>query len=113
MSSTYSPPYTLTPRVLALVAEVGEALGRLTGCAGVPAPPALRRGNRLRTIQASLAIENNSLTLEQVTAVIAGKRVLGPPKEIQEVAFARRAWASLRGKRSCIWPRLPTACRDS
>jgi hypothetical protein len=50
----------------------------------------LRRENRIRTIQASLAIENNTLTLEQVTAVIEGKRVLGHPREIQEVrnAFA-------------------------
>ena len=95
MSSTYSPPYTLTPRVLALVADVGEALGRLTGRAGSPTPPALRRGNRLRTIQASLAIENNSLTLEQVTAVIAGKRVLGPPKEIHEVRNAFAAYEAM------------------
>ena len=90
MNTPDEPPFTLTPRVLALVAEIGEALGRSTGPQGVPTLPALRRGNRLRTIQASLAIENNSLTLEQVTALIAGKRVLGPPKEIQEVrnAFA-------------------------
>lgn len=95
MSSTYNPPHTLTPRVLALVAEVGEALGRLAGRTGVPAPPGLRRGNRLRTIQASLAIENNSLTLEQVTAVISGKRVLGPPKEIQEVRNAFAAYEAM------------------
>lgn len=95
MISTYSPPYTLTPRVLALVADIGEALGHLTGRAGSPTPPALRRGNRLRSIQASLAIENNSLTLKQVTAVIAGKRVLGPPKEIQEVRNAFAAYEAM------------------
>lgn len=50
--------------------------------------PRLRRENRIRTIQASLAIENNTLTLEQVTAVIEGKRVLGHPREIQEVRIA-------------------------
>ena len=49
----------------------------------------------MRTIQASLAIENNSLTLEQVTAVIAGKRVLGPPKEIQEVRNAFAAYEAM------------------
>lgn len=95
MNTPYEPPFTLTPRVLALVAEIGEALGRIVGRAGAPAPPALRRGNRLRTIQASLAIENNSLTLEQMTAVIAGKRVLGPPKEIQEVRNAFAAYEAM------------------
>lgn len=95
MNTPYEPPYTLTPRVLTLVAEIGEALGRVAGRAGAPVPPALRRGNRLRTIQASLAIENNSLTLEQVTAVIAGKRVLGPPKEIQEVRNAFTAYETM------------------
>lgn len=95
MSSLYEPPFTLTPRVLALVMEISETLGRLTAQKGLPAPPALRRGNRLRSIHASLAIENNSLTLEQVTAVIAGKRVLGPPKEIQEVRNAFAAYEAM------------------
>jgi Fic family protein len=57
--------------------------------------PALRRGNRLRSVQASLAIENNSLSLEQVTAVIAGRRVLGPPQEIQEVRNAFAAYEAM------------------
>ena len=48
----------------------------------------LAAGNRIKTIQASLAIEGNTLNLEQVTAVIAGKRVLAPPREIQEVRNA-------------------------
>jgi len=95
MSTPYEPPFALTPRVIARVADIGEALGRLAGRDGVPVPPALRRGNRLRTIQASLAIENNSLTLEQVTAVIAGKRVLGAPKEIQEVRNAFAAYEAM------------------
>ena len=95
MNTLYEPPCTLTPRVLSLVAEIGEALGRISGRQGAPSPPALRRGNRLRTIQASLAIENNSLTLEQVTAVIAGKRVLGAPKEIQEVRNAFAAYEAM------------------
>ena len=48
---------------------------------------ALRRESRIQSIQSSLAIENNSLTLEQVTAILDGKRVLGPPEEIQEVSL--------------------------
>lgn len=86
----YQPPFSLTPAVLNLVAEVSELVGRYTEAANSRLTPRLRRDNRVRTIQASLAIENNTLTLEQVTAVIAGKRVLGHPREIQEVrnAFA-------------------------
>lgn len=86
----YQPPYTITPAIVNLVAEIGETIGRYTVQAEQNLTPRLRRENRIRTIQASLAIENNTLTLEQVTAVIEGKRVLGHPREIQEVrnAFA-------------------------
>lgn len=95
MSAPYEPPYVLTARVLVLVEEIGEALGRLAARQGAPDPPALRRINRLRTIQASLEIEHNSLTLEQVTAVVAGKRVLAPPREIQEVQNAFAAYEAM------------------
>ena len=86
----YQPPYTINPTILNLVAEIGETIGRYTVLAEQNLTPRLRRKNRIRTIQASLAIENNTLTLEQVTAVIEGKRILGDPREIQEVrnAFA-------------------------
>ena len=86
----YQPPYTITPAIVNRVAEIGEIIGRYTVLAEQNLTPRLRRENRIRTIQASLAIENNTLTLEQVTAVIEGKRVLGQPREIQEVrnAFA-------------------------
>ncbi len=57
--------------------------------------PVLRRENGIRSIHSSLAIENNSLTLEQVTAVIAGKRVLGPPREVQEVKNAFAAYDAM------------------
>lgn len=57
--------------------------------------PKLRRQNRIRSIHASLAIENNTLSLEQVTSVIAGKRVLGQLREIQEVKNAFAAYAAL------------------
>jgi Fic family protein len=55
----------------------------------------LRRENRIKSIHASLAIENNTLTLEQVAAVIAGKRVLGKPCEIQEVKNALTAYEAM------------------
>jgi Fic family protein len=57
--------------------------------------PLLRKKNRIKTIQSSLAIENNSLSIEQVTAILEGKRVLGPPNEIQEVRNAIDAYELL------------------
>jgi Fic family protein len=93
--SRYQPPLTITPVILALVEEIGEILGRWSLAAGYELAPHLRRGNRIRTIQASLAIENNSLSLEQVTAVLDGERVLGLPREIQEVRNAFAAYEHL------------------
>jgi Fic family protein len=94
-SDRYQPPYSITPAVLTLVAEIGEIIGRYTALAERHMMPRLRRENRIRTIQASLAIENNTLTLEQVTAVIEGKRVLGHPREIQEVRNAFSAYDAM------------------
>ena len=94
----YQPPFQITPSILTLVADISEQLGRwsaVLGHADAALLPELRRGNRLRTIQASLAIEHNSLSLEQVTAVLDGKRVLGLPREIQEVRNAFAAYEQL------------------
>ena len=85
MSSPTAPPFTITPAILSLVAEIATEVGRLGGLPEQGNIPKLRRKNRIKSIHASLAIENNTLTLEQVTAVIAGKRVLGKASEIQEV----------------------------
>lgn len=91
----YQPPYTITPSIVNLVAAISEKIGRYTVLAEQRLTPHLRRENRIRTIHASLAIENNTLTLEQVTAVIEGKRVLGHPREIQEVRNAFAAYEAL------------------
>ena len=93
--ASYSPPYTRTSRILQLVGEISEWIGSYAVTEQVSTAPNLRRGNRLRTIHASLAIENNTLTLSQVTAVIEGKRVLGPPKEVQEVKNAFAAYEEM------------------
>ncbi len=84
----YAPPFTLNNALLTLVADISELIGRLSAGAERLLPPKLRRGNRIRTIQASLAIEQNTLSIEQVTAVLDGKRVLGLPREIQEIRNA-------------------------
>jgi len=94
MTSTYSPPFQLTHALLSRVAEIAELVGqwRSTQSSQIPF---LRRENRIRTIQASLAIEHNTLSLEQVTAVIDGKAVLGLQREIQEVHNAFAAYEAL------------------
>ncbi|MEI7910000.1 MAG: Fic family protein [Verrucomicrobiota bacterium] len=97
MPAPYSPPYTITPAILSLVAEIAGEVGRMGALAGAGNVPKLRRDNRIRSIQASLAIENNTLSLDQVTAVLAGKRVLGPAREIQEVKNAFAAYEAMAG----------------
>ena len=74
--------------MISLIAEISEQIGRIT----VSINPHLRRVNRIRTIHSSLAIEHNSLSLQQVTAILDGKRVLGNPNEIREVQNAYEAY---------------------
>ena len=70
------------------VAEIAELVGHLNAVSGLSSNPMLRRTNRIRSIYSSLAIEQNTLSLEQVTAVLNGKRVIAPPKDIAEVKNA-------------------------
>jgi len=93
--SAYQPPFQLSHAMLSNVAEIAELLGRWKQASREELVPQLRRGNRIRTIQASLAIEQNTLSVEQVTAVLEGKPVLGLPREIQEVRNAFAAYESL------------------
>ena len=83
------PNYTLTEKMISRVAEISSLTTRLVL---EKRDLHLRKENRIRSIQSSLAIENNSLTLEQVTAIIDGKRVLGNPKEVHEVQNAYEAY---------------------
>ena len=91
----YSPPLTLTPELLNRVAAIAEALGRWSARQDASPSPRLRRENRIQTIQASLAIEQNSLSLEQVSALFDGQRVIGPARDIQEVRNAITAYEAL------------------
>ena len=92
---TYTPPFTITPAMLSLVADIAEKTGRISGYRTFETKPHLRRNNRIRSIHSSLAIEANSLSLDEVRSVISGKTVLGPEKEIQEVKNAYRAYDML------------------
>lgn len=82
------PPFTITTSILAEIAEIAELVGQVTAVSGLTTNPTLRRTNRIRTIYSSLAIEQNTLSLDQVTAVLNGKRVLAPPKDVAEVKNA-------------------------
>lgn len=90
--SDYKPPFHMTDKMISLIAEISEQVGRITVLQEGTIGPHLRRENRIRTIHSSLAIEHNSLSLEQVTAILDGKRVLGNPNEIKEVQNAYDAY---------------------
>ena len=89
------PPFEITNRMIDYVAEIAELLGRLNVTDALSSNPTLRRSNRIRTIHGSLAIEQNTLSLEQVTAVLNGKHVLAPPKDIAEVKNAYEIYERL------------------
>lgn len=89
----YSPPFTINDEILSLVSEISEQIGALNVMLGNSMPsPMLRKENQIKTIHSSLAIEHNSLSLQQVTDIIEGKHVLGAPNEIQEVKNAVQAY---------------------
>lgn len=90
--NNYKPPFGMTDYITYLVAEISEQVGRITVLQEGTISPHLRRENRIRMIHSSLAIEHNSLSLEQVTAILDGKRVLGNPNEIREVQNAYEAY---------------------
>ena len=89
------PPFEVTNRMIDYIAEIAELLGKLNATATLSSNPTLRRNNRIRTIHGSLAIEQNTLSLEQVTAVLNGKHVLAPPKDIAEVKNAYEIYERL------------------
>ena len=105
----YQPPYRITTNILNLVAEIGEIMGRYTALEEERLTPQLRRENRIRTIHASLAIEHNTLNLEQVSAVIAGKHVIGDQREICEVRNAFAAYEAMEGWSACSEKELLSA----
>ena len=100
---SYQPPYTITPAILNLVAEISEALGRLSVLEEQSNNLRLRRINRIRTIQGSLAIEGNTLSEDQITAILEGKPVIAPPREVQEARNAIKAYEQFDGSQVKGW----------
>ena len=91
----YKPPFTISNLMLDLVSLISEKTGRITSYRSFESKPYLRRNNRIRSIHSSLAIEANSLSMDDVRSVIDGRTVLGPEKEIQEVKNAYQAYDML------------------
>lgn len=95
MVTDYKPPFAMTDEITNLVIEIGELTGTIAEKEKLSANLLLRRENRIKTIYSSLAIEQNTLSLEQVSDVIGGKRVLAPPQDIREAKNAYEAYETL------------------
>jgi Fic family protein len=93
--SAYRPPCTLTGAIVGLVADIGEWLGRYEAQQEREDPLRLRRINRIRSITGSLAIEGNTLSEAQITAILDGKPVIAPPREILEARNALAVYEAL------------------
>ena len=91
------PPYRLTPKILSLLGSVSEKIGLLKAFHMDRPKAELRKSSRIRTIHSSLSIEGNTLGLDQVTALIDGKKVIGPAKDILEVSNAINAYDRMDG----------------
>ncbi|MBY4798227.1 Fic family protein [Collinsella sp. AGMB00827] len=91
----YQPPFTLNSQILDLVANIAQKVGQVDAYGQLNRSPRLRKKNRIRTIHSSLAIEENMLSLEQVTAVVEGKHVIAPPKDLLEVQNAIKVYEEI------------------
>jgi Fic family protein len=89
------PPYTITDKILSLVASISEKIGEINANHLYKPTTELRKKNRIKTIQSSLEIEGNTLTKEQITALLENKRVLAPQKDILEVQNAIKVYEQL------------------
>ena len=91
------PPYQITNKIIELIASISEKIGEVNSAYLFKPPTELRRKNKIRTIQSSLGIEGNSLSLEQVTAILDNKIIIAPQKDILEVKNAIKAYEKLNG----------------
>lgn len=88
----YKPPFEITSKIIELISNISEKIGEINYLQNTPYHIKLRKENRIKTIHSSLAIENNNLSLQQITAIIEGKHVLGNPNEIKEVKNSIQAY---------------------
>jgi Fic family protein len=90
------PPYEITPSVLGLVSSISMKLGEVKANFLSKPSPLLRKQNKIKTIHSSLSIEGNTLSQEQITAILENKRVIGPRKEIKEVLNANEVYSKIK-----------------
>lgn len=89
------PPYDITPKILSLISSISEKLGAVNAGFLNKQTPQLRKANKIKTIHSSLQIEGNTLTEEQITALVENRRVVGPKKDVLEVLNAIKVYDSL------------------
>ena len=89
------PPYEITPTILKLLTSISEKIGEINANFLNKPSTTLRKQNRIKTIHSSLKIEGNTLTEEQITALLENKRVIGPQKDIKEVLNAIEIYENL------------------
>jgi len=94
---SYKPPFTLTQNMIDTVLSIGKKMQSIQDYQLLDPNPRLRKQNRIRSIYSSCAIEANSLSVDQVSDIINGNRVIGPEKDIREVRNAMRAYSLIDG----------------
>ena len=97
MIVSMKPPYEISTKILQLISSISEKLGAVNANFLNKPSPQLRKQNKIKTIHSSLRIEGNTLTQEQVTAIIENKRVIGPKKDILEVVNAAQVYDQITG----------------
>lgn len=89
------PPYEITSQILKLISSISEKIGEVNAKYLVKSNPTLLKQNRIKTIHSSLSIEGNTLSEQQITAILENKRVVGPQKDIIEVLNALEVYKNL------------------
>lgn len=89
------PPYEITAGILKYITSISEKIGEVNAKYLIKTNPTLRKQNQIKTIHSSLSIEGNTLTEEQITAIIENKRVVGPEKDILEVLNALEVYKNI------------------
>lgn len=89
-------PYDISPLILKLISAISEKIGEVNAKLLVKQNPKLRKQNQIKAIHSSLAIEGNTLSEEQITAIVENKRVVGPEKDIKEVLNALEVYSDLK-----------------
>jgi Fic family protein len=95
MIASMKPPYEITHTILKLISSISEKIGEVNANYLNKPSPTLRKQNKIKTIHSSLQIEGNTLSQQQITALIENKRVIGPEKDVTEVLNAIKAYQNL------------------